>query len=352
MDGAWPLNGDILDWLLEPYDPPVRHLALRGLLERAEDSADVVEAREAIMSYGPIRAILSAQYPEGYWVKPGPGYSPKYRSTVWQLILLDQLGAVPADPRVRRACEYVLEHTQANNGGFGASGSSRIRHPPADRVYHCLNGNLIRALCGLGHCDDARLARAVAWQVDAVTGDGDVRFFRTGTSGPGFACGVNGGLPCAWGAIKALRGLARVVTAGEPKPSGSDRSATIGRAIQSGVELLLSRDPARADYPAGDGRVSPLWFRLGFPSCYAADVLQNLEVLTELGYGRDERLRPAIEWLLSEQDTRGRWRNQSACSGKLWADIERPGSPSKWVTLRALQVLKSVGLPLSDSTGT
>ena len=335
------LSGDPLDWLLEPDNPPVRYFALRDVLDLPRDAPEMVEARTAIMSYAPIRAILDAQYPQGYWVKPGPGYSPKYRSTVWQIILLEQMGADPNDARVRRACEYVLEHAQATNGGFGASGSAKLRRPPTDRVYHCLNGNLLRALLGLGYGDDARLARAVAWQVQAITGDGGVRYLRAGTSGPRFACGVNAGLPCAWGAVKALRGLARAGAAGSARWAGSECLGQAGRATQIGVELLLSRDPVRADYPTGDGRISPLWFRLGFPSCYVADVLQNLEVLAELGHGRDGRLRPAIEWLLSKQDAQGRWRNQHAYNGKLWADIERQGVPSKWVTLRALRLLKT-----------
>jgi hypothetical protein len=30
-------------------------------------------------------------------------------------------------------------------------------------------------------------------------------------------------------------------------------------------------------------------------------------------------------------------------NGKMWADIEAKGKPSKWVTLRALRVLKATG---------
>jgi hypothetical protein len=52
-------------------------------------------------------------------------------------------------------------------------------------------------------------------------------------------------------------------------------------------------------------------------------------------------LRPALEWLLAKQDAHGRWKNRYAYNGKLWADIERQGQPSKWVTLRALRVLKA-----------
>jgi hypothetical protein len=334
MDWREHLRGDPITWLLEADIPPVRFFTLRDLLDRPPYDPERVAAQAAIMSYLPVQASLDAQYPEGYWVKPGSGYSPKYRATVWQVIFLEQMGADGRDPRVRQGCEYVLGHTQTESGGFGVSGSRTLRPPPPSRVLHCLNGNLVRALLGFGWWGDERLARAVQWHAQAITGEGEVRYYKSGTNGPGFACAVNAGQPCAWGAIKALRGLSRV--------PADQRSPLVNKAIQSGVEFLLSRDPAAADYPAGDGRVSSSWFKLGFPSGYVADVLQNLEVLTELGYIGDQRLRPALEWLLSKQDAQGRWRNQYAYNGKLWADVERQGQPSKGVTLRALRVLKAV----------
>jgi hypothetical protein len=38
------LRGNPLDWLLEPADPAVRHMALRQLLDRSPDDPDVVDA--------------------------------------------------------------------------------------------------------------------------------------------------------------------------------------------------------------------------------------------------------------------------------------------------------------------
>ena len=86
--------------------------------------------------------------------------------------------------------------------------------------------------------------------------------------------------------------------------------------------------------------MSSSWFKLGFPSGYVADVLQNLEVLGELGRARDPRLAHATEWLLSQQDDHGRWPNRYPYSGKLWADVDRRGEASKWVTLRACVFLR------------
>lgn len=59
------------------------------------------------MTTGPVQAILDAQHRDGYWVKPGSGYAPKYTGTVWSVIFLAQLGADGDDARVRAACEKL-----------------------------------------------------------------------------------------------------------------------------------------------------------------------------------------------------------------------------------------------------
>lgn len=333
LDG---LRGDPLPWLLDRGTPAVRHLALRGLADLAADDRDVREAHAAAMRCDPIAAILAAQDSEGWWVKPGPGYGPKYTGTVWQLIFLDQLGADHRDRGVAAACEYILSHSQAASGGFGASSVRASAPPPPSQVAHCLNGNLLRALVGLGCLGDQRVEPSIAWQAAAITGEGEFRLWNAAVPGPGFRCGANDGLPCAWGATKAVLALARTPP--------DRRAPQVQQALDVGVAFLLGRDPARADYPMGYGNTKPSgsWFRLGFPSGYVADVLQVLEALCEAGAAGDPRLGPALDWLLAQQDEQGRWANRYAYQGKMVVDIDRAGQPSKWVTLRACRVLKAV----------
>ena len=277
------------------------------------------------MRVPPISAILDGQDAEGYWLKPGSGYGPKYTGTVWSLMFLDQMGAEPRDRRIQRACTYVLGHTQAPGGGFGWL-------PRNSGVVHCLNGNLLRAMIDFGRLGDRAVRDSIDWQARSITGEGFDDYFRWATAGLGFRCGINGTEPCAWGAIKALRGLAAIPPRRRTRP--------VGEAIAEGVAFLLSRDPAIADYPT-DTKVSSTWFKLGFPSGYMADVLQNLEVLTELGKAKDRRLDRALELVLAKQDAQGRWRNEYPYRGKLWSDVERPRERSKWVTLRACAVVKA-----------
>jgi hypothetical protein len=330
MNKSDSLRGDPLPWLLEldEDNPGVRYFALRDLLERPENDPEILQARAAIMKTGPVPAILAAQHAEGFWAKAGAGYSPKYRGTVWQLILLSELGADPGDERIQRGCEYLLSHSLASTGAF-----SLYQGLIPSGAVHCLNGNLLLALIRLGRLDDPRVQAALRWQAQAITGDGEIRYYQSGTSGPGFACGINYGQPCAWGAAKALKALQAVPP--------DQRTPLIQMAIQVGVEFLFSRDPAVADYPYSE-RVSSSWFKLGFPLSYWSDVLEVTDVLARAGYGSDPRLDHAIQLILSKQDAQGRWKLGNGLNGKMWMDIEQRGKPSKWVTLRALRVLKTI----------
>jgi hypothetical protein len=104
MAGKEPLDGSTLSWLLEPDDPGVRYLALRDLLDCPSDDSELQTARVAAHSRGPIASILAKMDATGYWAEPGPGYNPKYRSTVWSMMMLAQLGASAAqDERIARA---------------------------------------------------------------------------------------------------------------------------------------------------------------------------------------------------------------------------------------------------------
>ncbi len=321
------LNGDPLPWLLEAENPSVRYWVLRDLLDRDSKDRDVLAAKAAILQSAPVKKILAAQKTEGYWAKAGVGYSPKYKSTDWQILFLAELGADGENRQVQRGCEYLLTHAQASHGGFSAMASA----VPSGAI-HCLNGNLIWALVTLGYGGDARVHAAVDWLAGAITGD-DFDAFNSITPGPGFKCGANMKQPCAWGAVKALRALAAL-----PKKW---RDARTKKATAMAVELLLSRDLAQADYPY-TARVSGEWFKFGFPLSYTSDVLEALLALAQAGRGSDPRLKNAVAVVLSKQDAQGRWAMKHSLNGKMWADIEEKGKPSKWVTLRALRVLKAV----------
>jgi hypothetical protein len=329
------LNQESLSWLLEPKNPGVRYLALRDLVEISSHDPDLLDAKETAHRQGPIAAVLDNMEPAGYWVRPGHGYNPKYRSTVWSLILLAQLGAsADQDERIATACEYLLEHGLSENGQFTTSGS------PSGTV-DCLQGNLCNALLDLG-IDDPRLDQAFEWMARSQTGEGiapledknaPLRYYAY-KCGPGFACGVNASKPCAWGAVKVMLAFSKL-----PEEK---RTPLIERAIKTGIDFLFSVDPVSADYPTRlDSKPNRSWWKFGFPVFYVTDILQNVEALVRLGYGKDPRLANALNLVKEKQDANGHWSLEYDYQGKTWLDFGEKKQPNKWVTLRAVWVLKN-----------
>jgi hypothetical protein len=116
------------------------------------------------------------------------------------------------------------------------------------------------------------------------------------------------------------------------------------RAIQHGVDFLLSVDPAEAAYPTGySDKPSRNWWKFGFPLFYVTDLLQLVEALVGLGYGDDSRLSGALAIVRGKEDGNGRWVLDYDYTGKTWVDFGAKKQANKWVTLRALRVLEAIG---------
>jgi hypothetical protein len=325
---------DTLNWLLEPADIGVRYLALRDLVKA--DSKELQIAKTKAHQQGPIAAVLSTMNKQGYWVKPGAGYLPKYSSTVWSVILLAQLGAsMETDSRIATAIPYVIEQNLTKDVQFTINGL------PSGTV-DCLQGNLCGSLLDLG-CRDARLDKAYEWMARSVTGEGvapvtekkaPLRYYAS-KCGPVFACGANDKKSCAWGAIPVMQAFGKL-----PKEK---RTPLINRAINTGVDFLFSTDPAKADYPSPyTAKPSGNWWKFGFPVFYVQDVLRIAETLVRLGYGKDPRLSNTLKLIHDKQDSQGRWLMEYDYTGKTWVDFGPKKQPNKWVTLRALRVLNAV----------
>jgi hypothetical protein len=330
------LKGNSLHWLLDPSEPGVRYLALRDLCGLAADDPELLEARRAAHARGPIATILDAMHPEGYWVNPGHGYTPKYTSTVWAILLLAQLGASALENvRVKQGCAYLLDHTLTSRGQFSTNGA------PGGTV-DCLQGNLCWALLQLGY-DDPRLDLAYEWMARTVTGEGiassedrqaELRYYA-GKCGPFFACGANNRLACAWGAVKVM--LAFGVY---PR----DRwTPLVEKAVLVGLDFLLGIDPATGAYPTGySDTPSGNWWKFGFPVYYVTDLLQLAESVAGVGAGNAPRLNNLLALIHEKQDNQGRWLLEYDYAGKTYADFGAKKHPNKWVTLRALRLYRQV----------
>lgn len=284
-------EADPIPWLLEPENPSVRYLALTTLLDRSEEDPEVGAARAAIPGSQDVQAIFARQDPAGWWDTPEKVYGVK--RTSGQLLVLHCLNA-PPDERTTRGCEFVLAWPW-----FPAKGH---RDTPL-----CYMANCLRFLTHFGFAGDPRLDRG--WDIL-----GEVMARENGLK-----CRYEK-LPCMWLAVKALWALSVA-------PGARDVQAAIARL----TEALLSHD---FDFEGREAR----WLRFGFPWYYQSDLLDGLEALAACGCATDPRFRALTDHVREKQGDDGRWLKET---GSTAVPIERKGRPSKWITLKALRVLKA-----------
>lgn len=318
---------EVLSWLLDG-DPAVQLATRTRLLGEAPDSAGCRELRARVMTEGTVPSILAAQAPEGHWGGPGRFYTAKYSGTVWNLIILAELGADGSDDRIRRAVEAILTDSQhPASGGFATTSSKRDGGGLPSMVIPCLTGNLVFALARLGYAADPRVLRAIDWITTYQRFDD-----AEGAAPMGWPYDhlemCWGTHTCSMGIVKALKGLAEL---------GDGYSAEVDRTLSDGAEWLLKHHVHRRSHNlARDSK--PGWRRLGFPRMYQTDVLEILLLLTRLGY-IDARMGAALAVLEGKRDPTGRWKLEDSFNPRFTEPIEVLGEPSRWITLGALEVL-------------
>ena len=322
-----------LGWLLDPKDPSIRHQALIDLLHKAKDGKDVLAAREKIPSYWPVKKIIGTQTSKGFWSPKETCYRPKWTSAVWPLALLGEMDA-PPDPRISSECERFLDLHQTETGAFACPSkveeSKRWDEP-------CLTGNMIRTLIKFGYSNDPRVRRAFDWLPKDQLEDG----------------GWNCDHPekkvkhsSFMSTIEPLWAYSEI-----PKQKWTRKMKS---SIGEGAEFLLLHHIYKSDNHHWQETYS-FFTKLHFPMYYFYDILHALRILTKLGYGDDERIRSAVQLLLSRRRPDGAWNLEgdwyregdffyhSGKGRKAPVAVEEIGKPSKWITLNAYRVLTQTG---------
>ena len=325
------LNKDPTCWLLENKNPSIRYYTLTELLNKSEKDEQVKTIKDKIMKEGPVLKILNKQTKEGYWESPERAYIAKYKGTVWQLIILAELGAKKEDKRITCACEFILNNLQDfRNGGFSIWHSFKTGGGRYSGVIPCLTGNMIWSLIKFGYLDDIRVQNGISWITTYQRFDDGIDQRPKGWPyDKATSCFSNHS--CHMGIVKALKALAEIPI--------EKRSKDVSTTIDLAVEYLLIHHIHKRSHNLK--KVSkPGWLRFGFPLMYQTDVLEILGILAKLGC-KDSRMKEAIDLVVSKQDEEGRWKLESTFNGRFQTNIELKGEQSKWITLKALTVLKN-----------
>ena len=323
MEWTANLRGVPLSWLLDCDDPSVRVLTLTELLDKDAGDGEVQEARQMIANASRTAQILEGQRSEGYWGR-ADRYFYRHTGTAWRWLLLHELGLNPGHPQMLKAADFLLDN--AYNQGQGAFGS-QPRHDPVP----CYNGWLLWGLCRSGYGGDPRVQSALRWVVNTMRyDDGDEQ-----VPDPDNGC---------WGRHVCVRGVIPVLRALAELPAES-RSEGTNRVLQAGIEFMLKHRVYKRSHNL-DKAMNIKLTQLTFPGFYWPDFVEVLLLLTGLGC-TDPRMEDAIAYLHRKQAKDGAWKLQRTYNERSKHDtfpvvvpLEERGAPSKWVTLRALIVLK------------
>jgi hypothetical protein len=308
-------ENEFLSWLAGAKTPSIRYAALTDLLDFPESNRRVAAARREIMQQGPAPAILSRQTRQGDWKNERSYYTPKYFSTHWSMLLLEELRADGRDPRYRRGARFMLKTTA---GGI----DRRLRENAFELA--CLWGNILRYALRAERAEEPHVEKLSRLLVESIRNDH-------------CRCEHNYGKPCAWGVVRSLYGLA-----GIPE---SERSPEVLSAIAQGIAFLVEdRRLLRADYPTpGNRPPNRLWFKLNFPLFYQADLLLTLRVLAELNALDHPGAQSALDWLERSRNRDGRWRGTSPYRRRTWKELGGREETDRWVSLQAAWILRRAG---------
>lgn len=337
---------ETIEWLLEPENPAVSVLTRRTLLGEVDGGeAKALWARRN--EYPPVASILEAQSADGAWAPPERDYK-KYTGSLWQIVFLGELWADGTDERVRRGADHAFSR-QKPDGGWSADPKKSYEMP-------CLTANVGRGLARMGWADDERVVHALA-----SIADGYRRLGYLGCSDMQ-PMSLNG--YCHMLAPKVLLFLGEVPRKLWPDGAEPLRDACVAALRDKQVFRCLpaefkefqaevwpvpaaKRAEARERFLAEHGPLhhgdKPGWLRFGFPLSYNSDALESLLALAAVGEQRRPEYEPAIELVENAADDKMRSSMRNSFNGKMIADVETKGAPSKWLTLRALQVLDLFG---------
>ena len=327
------LKSDPTEWLLEDNNQSVRYVTLIDIMNQNEKIGEVKEAKEKMMIEGIVPKILSKQKEGGYWEMAENFYiRTKYKGTVWQIIVLAELGANGGDKRIQNACEFILENSQDKSSGAFAyyrNGNGGDHN----KILPCLTGNMLWSLIKFGYLDDSRIQKGINWIVNYQRFDdgfesAPVEWPYNVGSKKGEACW--GKHTCHMSVVKNLKALAEI----PPKM----RSEGVRNVINKAVEYLLVHHIYKQSHNL-NAVAKHEWTQFGFPLMWKIDALEVLETLTRLGC-KDDRMQDAIDLIISKQNENGRWILEKTFNGRMQANIEQKGKESKWLTLKAVKVLK------------
>lgn len=301
------MNDTTVKWLLQG-DVSIQYQTYRDLLHTEKP-----KLRNQIAKEGWGFRFLNCRKQNGHW---GRGfYQPKWTSTHYTLLDLKNLCISPENKIIKETLDIIFKNEKGEDGGILPIGTVK-------KSDVCLNGMVLN-YSSYFHVDEKHLKSIVDFLLTEKMRDG------------GFNCQSN-----RKGATHSSLHTTLSVLEGihEYENNGyTYRSKELRNAVQSSEEFILMHKLFRSDHTGEI--INKKFLKLCYPSRWYYDILRAMDYFQSANVKYDIRMKEAIEIIISKQTKNGFWNLPSHHPGQTHFDMEQPGKPSRWNTLRALRVL-------------
>jgi hypothetical protein len=305
------IDDQIIDWLLEG-DASIQYQVQHDLL-----GLELPALKERIATEGWGAQFLQHRQDNGHW---GRGfYQPKWNSTHYSLLDIKNLGFPTDHLKIAESISIILRDEKGKDGGINPSrtiGQSDV----------CINGMFLNYACYF-KADQTELHSIVDFVIAQHMPDGgfNCRFNRQGA--------VHSSLHST---ISVLEGI------WEYAANGYQYRLTELEGIAAEAREFILHHQLFRSHRTGE-IIDKRMLRLSYPSRWYYDILRALDYFQAASIQYDPRMEPALDILKSKQRKDQTWPLQAKHPGEVHFDMEKPGEPSRWNTLRASRVLNHYG---------
>ena len=280
-----------------------------------------------------VKRILAKQDEHFRWgfdeklARERPGllhYWPKYKSTLWTLLLLADIQAPVDIPQIEPSIQLITEQFYAPEQGIFTLPDDNHGSIP------CLNGNMIYLHYYYGTSFSNKLEETINFfDTYQRFDDGD---FKTPASYPYFSnTSCYGKHTCYWGVGKLLKGLSFI-----PEEKRTNRAIHL---LENCIEFVLLHEVCFSSHNNGKFLHRDI-DKLTFPSI-RSDYLELLWLLAREGV-QDKRTMRAVELLRSKMKEDGGWELEKPIYN-LTASVGQKDRTNAFITERAMEVLEYYG---------
>jgi len=303
---------ELIDWLLKG-DVSIQYQVYRDLLNTERN-----DIRNRIETEGWGKRFLSLRKNNGHWGQSF--YQPKWISTHYTFLDLKNLGISPDCVPIKETLNHVINTQKGEDGGINPG--KTIKNSDV-----CINGMAMNYFCYFG-MDEERLKSLVDFILSQRMSDG------------GFNCMLNRS-----GARHSSLHTTISMLEGIIEYKNNNYTYRLDEVLESARtsrEFILQHRLFKSD-KTGE-IIKKQMLTLSYPSGWKYDILRALDYFQFADIAYDERMQDAIDVIQKKQNKFGTWNLQAHHPGQLHFQMEKPGKPSRWNTLRVLRVLKHFGV--------